>query len=149
MRKREPKLKSLPLQREFTVDEFKQFVNDTKKRKPNKHPESDMQKACVKWFRHQYPQYRKLFFHPANGEKRDFLTAQILNGMGVEPGVSDFVFLLPRKGFHFFCIELKVEGNDLTGAQGQFRQMVLAAGGKYEIVRSVGRFMLEMNEYLN
>jgi len=38
-----------------------------------------------------------IWFHPANGEKRDKATAHKLQQMGVQPGVSDIVLMIPGK----------------------------------------------------
>lgn len=35
-----------------------------------KHPESDLQANCIKWFRYQYPALKLLLFAVPNGSKR-------------------------------------------------------------------------------
>lgn len=113
-----------------------------------KQTESKLQSACVKWFRYQYPEYKKLFFHPANGAKRDKITASILKGQGVEPGVSDLVLLVPNKDFIFFCIELKCNNNRQTPPQFEFERDVYKVGGKYSLVRSFDEFRAEAAAYI-
>jgi hypothetical protein len=59
-----------------------------------------------------------MFWHAANGEKRDVRTAGKLRCMGVLPGVSDLTVSLPDGGFGF--LEPKWDRNRLTPEQGDF-----------------------------
>jgi hypothetical protein len=67
--------------------------NHTKPR----HEESRLQRACVQWFRLQYPAHT-LFAIP-NGGKRNAREAGILKAEGVLPGVADLFLMYPNKGY--------------------------------------------------
>lgn len=73
--------------------------------------------------------------HVPNGEKRSRLTAAILVGMGVKPGVADFVVMLPES--RTIWIELKAEGGSLSSAQRDFRATCERLGHAYFVCRSV------------
>ena len=61
-----------------------------------RHAESDIQQACVSWFRWQYPRYAKLLFAVPNGGQRSAVEAKIMSGEGVMAGVADvFCWSLP------------------------------------------------------
>lgn len=70
-----------------------------------------------------------LWFHPANGEKRELKTAQLLVAMGVKPGVSDFILVAPPDG-QLHALELKRRGLKPSPAQRAFLERVRAAGGR-------------------
>ena len=113
-----------------------------------KQPESKLQKECVKWFQYQYPEYRKLLFHPTNGTKRTIKTAIYLKQQGVVAGVSDLIFLLPNKKFPFLCIEMKAGKNSQSEYQKEFAVAVEKVGGCYEVIRTFDAFKESINEYI-
>jgi VRR-NUC domain len=76
-----------------------------------------------------------VWFHVPNGEKRDKAAAGKLKGMGVLAGVPDFVFVLPNGQAAF--LELKAKGGQLSPAQIEFRDRVLACGCGYATARSM------------
>jgi hypothetical protein len=49
-------------------------------------------------------------FHCPNGGKRGRVEAAILSGMGVRPGISDLLLLVPRRGYLGLAMELKRPG---------------------------------------
>lgn len=110
--------------------------------------ESTTQRACVLWFRMQYPNYRKLLFAVPNGGLRTKKTALILKEEGVTSGVSDLVLFLPRKGFHALCIEMKTSKGRASDDQNEWAKEVMENGYKYIIVRFVDQFIDEINNYL-
>lgn len=65
---------------------------------------------CAQWQR-RYPELRWLF-HVPNGEQRSAITGARLKAAGVKPGVADLLWLVPRRGYHGLCLELK---HDATG----------------------------------
>lgn len=69
-----------------------------------------------------------VWFHPANGELRDLRTAQLLQRMGVIPGVSDFILAGPPQA-RLHALELKRTGRKPTEAQNAFLDAVEAIGG--------------------
>lgn len=67
------------------------------------HPEHELQKSCVKWFRLQYPEYTNLLFAIPNGGKRNAREAARLKAEGVTPGVPDLFLQLPFIRIHPAC----------------------------------------------
>lgn len=60
-----------------------------------------------------------IWFHPANGEKRNIITAARLKRMGVKPGVADFCFTLPDGRSAF--MEVKTPKGRMSPSQLAFR----------------------------
>ena len=92
------------------------------------HPESVLQRMCVRYFRLQYPQYAKLLFAIPNGGRRSAIEAAIMQGEGVIPGVPDLFFAKPG-GPH--------------NSNGMFIEMKAGAGSS-----RVSKPQLEMHERL-
>lgn len=95
-------------------------------RKKPGHPESELQRACVRWFRMQYPQY--LLFHVPNGGKRNAREAARFKAEGVVPGIPDLFLAEARHGFHGLFIEMKAGKNRPTPEQADAMQMLSASG---------------------
>lgn len=74
-------------------------------------------------------------FHPANGLLRHKRVAEMLQLMGVVPGVSDFIILL--RGGRVACLELKTTSGRLSAGQIEFRATCLLLGIPYEIARTL------------
>jgi hypothetical protein len=108
-------------------------------RAKRKHPEADLQRACVQWFRLQYKRPWRCF-HIPNGEKRDARTAAILKAMGVEAGVADLCVIIPGLGIAF--VELKAPGGRLTQAQKDFQDDCRKAGIIHETASDLEKFMM-------
>ena len=97
-----------------------------KPRKKPGHPESELQRACVRWFRLQYPGV--LFFHIPNGGKRNAREAARFKAEGVVPGIPDLFLAEARHGFHGLFIEMKAGKNRPTPEQADAMQMLSASG---------------------
>lgn len=110
--------------------------------------ESDLQIACVQWFRMQYPVYSDVFFAIPNGGKRNVITATILKKEGVLAGVADIFLDVPKKGFHGLRIEMKTPKGTQQNTQKAFQAASEKQGYKYIICRSIEQFMDEINNYL-
>lgn len=54
----------------------------------------------------RYPELQWLFAVP-NGGHRNKIVAAKLKREGVRAGISDIILLVPRRGFHGLCLELK------------------------------------------
>ena len=125
-----------------------------------RHAESDIQQACVSWFRWQYPRYSKLLFAVPNGGQRSAVEAKIMSGEGVMAGVADVLLLVPSNGYHGLCMEFKrtairyVKGQKhilktyQTPAQKEWQAAVESVGYKYVVVRSLQEFIELINNYL-
>lgn len=109
--------------------------------------EHRLQKACVTWFRLQYPD--KILFAVPNGGQRNQIVAKKLKDEGVLPGVSDLVILEKRCTFGAMFIEMKTEKGKQSFNQKVFENKVTDAGYKYVICRSLDEFRKEVNNYLN
>lgn len=67
-----------------------------------------------------------------NGEHRSKATGAKLKKMGVRPGVADLMLILPPEG-HSAALELKVNDNRASVAQGDFAADCRNAGATYAI----------------
>lgn len=112
------------------------------------HIESRIQQACVKWFRLQYPHLWQLLFAVPNGGKRDGLQGVILQREGVVAGVSDLILLVPSKGYHGLCIEMKTQTGTHRQRQVEWQHEVERVGYRYVLCRSIESFIAQVNDYL-
>ena len=101
-----------------------------------KHQESNLQSACVRWFRLQYPNL--VIYAVPNGGSRNVREAQRLKAEGVLAGVADLTILLPQGKIIY--IEMKVKGNQQTDNQKAFQQKAEALGYKYYVCYSFDEF---------
>lgn len=114
-----------------------------------RHNESQLQKACVRWFNYQYPQFRGLLFAVPNGGKRNAREAAIMKAEGVVPGVADLVFLWANNTYNTLLIEMKTPTGRQSDLQKQWQQTAEQAGNKYVICRSFDDFQNTIKEYLS
>lgn len=114
-----------------------------------KHPESQLQQACVKWFRLQYPKYEKLLYAIPNGGARSKITAAILKGEGVVSGIPDLKLAVPRKEYHGLYIEMKIKGNYPEDNQKEVIALLKQQGYMVEICYTIDEFMKIVNGYLS
>jgi hypothetical protein len=119
-----------------------------KERKRSTHPESDLQKACVKWFDHQYNSISLLLFHCANGGKRNEREAERFKKEGVRPGVADLILLISKNGYSSLCIELKAGKGKQSDNQKIWQQIAEKHGNLYIVCNSLDSFMKIINDYL-
>lgn len=155
----------------MTYDEFKKKHSGAmpKARKPMGHPEDELQKACVRWFKEEaYPQLAPLLFHPNNepyfgagktAEQKARAGARAKE-MGVTPGVADLILMYPGVmgvpldfdcqlvTVHALCIEMKSDTGRQSEAQQQWQQAVEKMDYRYEVVRSVEQFQKLIIDYL-
>lgn len=111
--------------------------------------EHRIQVACVRWFALQWPQYEGLLFAVPNGGHRDKVTGAMMKAEGVVPGVADLLLLVPSKGYHALCIEMKAEKGRQSPEQKAWQKKVEAHGYKYAVCRSLDDFMETVNGYLH
>lgn len=134
----------------MTIDEYNKLRkkhNKADKKKPV-HRESQLQRACIKWFRYQYQPYSKVLFAVPNGGTRNEIEAKIMQAEGVVPGVSDLILLVSRKGYSSLCLECKTDIGKQSKNQITWQTDCEAHGNKYVIFRSVDEFMKLINWYL-
>ena len=82
----------------------------------------------------RYPDLRLLFAVP-NGGARSKATGGKLKAEGVRPGVSDYIALVPRNGFHGLVLELKTAKGRASPEQMAFIAAARIAGYRTEIAR--------------
>lgn len=114
-----------------------------------RHEESNLQQACVRWFRMQYPKLAPLLFAVPNGGARDVRTGRILKAEGVVAGVADLLLLVPSKEYHGLCVEMKTGTGKQSESQKAWGQAVRAQGYGYVVCRSVECFVGLMKGYLS
>jgi len=124
-----------------------------------KHLEDDLQKACVTWFRLQYPDV--VIFAIPNGGKRNAIEAARMKATGTLAGVAD-LFVMKHKEepssfnperyihiWHGLFIEMKVGKNTQSEHQSDFAAAAMVAGYRYSICRSFDEFKAVIEKYLN
>lgn len=113
-----------------------------------KHIESQIQQACFKWFRLQFPDLALLMFAVPNGGSRRRIEAAIMKAEGVTAGVADVLFLYPNSEYHGLCIEFKTKTGRQQKSQKCFQNAIEAQGYQYAIVRSVDDFIELVKNYI-
>lgn len=113
-----------------------------------RHEESQIQQACFKWFRLQFPDLAMLMFAVPNGGSRRRIEAKIMKAEGVTAGVADVLFLYPNSEYHGLCIEFKTKTGRQQPSQRLFQQHIEAHGYKYAIVRSIEDFIELVKKYV-
>ena len=125
-------------------DEFLKLENQKKKpkRKP-RHLESEVQKACVRYFRLKYPNY--IVLSVPNGGSRNALEAANLKREGALAGVSDLIVIAERA---VLFVEMKYGKNRQSEKQKQFQQAVERLGHTYVVCYGLQDFMLIIERWL-
>ena len=109
-----------------------------------------IQCAIVKWFYYAYPAYRGGYlFAVPNGGHRNIQTAARLKAEGVTSGVADLLLLVPKRGYHGLCIEVKTPVGRQSENQKNWQRIIEAQGYRYEVVRSLDDFAELVRWYLN
>lgn len=111
--------------------------------------ESELQIACINWFRFSYPHFKMLLFAIPNGGHRNIITAMRMKREGVVSGIPDLFLSLPRNEFHGMYIELKSGKNKLTSNQELFFQSAIKHNYKCEVITSVNQFIREVSYYID
>ena len=122
--------------------------------------ESNLQSACVRYFRMQYPALGRLYISVPNGVPLGKASAVQFIREGLTKGVADTLLLVARGGFHGLAIEFKTEeiiykgGRKITQRtyqkpeQREWQEMVEAQGWRYEVVRTFEEFEVLIKDYL-
>ena len=113
-----------------------------------KNIESNLQIACVKWFKMQFPRLEKLLFAVPNGGARNAITGAILKKEGVTKGVSDLILLYPSRKHHALLIEMKTTKGKQSPSQKAWQKVVEQYGYKYIVCHSFDEFYNEVTNYL-
>ena len=112
-------------------------AREEKGRTPISHPESELQRRCVRWYRNAYRDRRLLLVSVPNGARVQRTQARVLKAEGLTAGVSDLLLFAPSG---LLCIEMKAPKGRQSDDQKAWQQAVTAAGYRYEIVRTLADF---------
>ena len=115
------------------------------------HPEDDLQKACVKLFKYQYPNL--ILFHIPNGGWRTKAEAGVFKAMGVIPGVADLFLMkaVPKNDgtwYHGLFIEMKAKGRTQSDKQKEFQSVCEKNSYAYSVADSIDKFLEVVENYL-
>lgn len=114
-----------------------------------RHNESILQRNCVAWFNLQYRRYAMLLFAVPNGARTSATQARILKAEGMTAGVADLILMVPRKGYHALCLEMKTLTGRQQPTQKAWQEAVEEQGYKYVIVRTFADFQKSIKGYLD
>jgi hypothetical protein len=133
----------------MTTDEYSALkaAHNRDQRRRSAYDESRMQRACIRWFRAQYPGY--ILFAIPNGGKRGEVEGGILKGEGVLAGVADLFLSMPSGRYSGLYIEIKTPKGRHSPAQKDFEKRVVMSGYAYVICRSVEEFIETIEKYLH
>lgn len=126
-----------------------------------KHNESNLQIACVNWFRMQYPKLALLLFAVPNGGKRakklvktkfGYKTVSLegsrLKQEGATSGVADLILLYGNETHHSLCIEMKYGRNGQSQQQKDWQKAAEQHGNRYEVINTFEGFQELIFNYL-
>lgn len=113
------------------------------------HPESQLQRACVMWFRLQHSDIAKNLVSIPNGYRTTPLQAKIAKMEGLTSGASDLFLFMPNKHYHGLCIEMKTPKGRQQESQKEWQWCVEKVGYKYVICRSIDDFRQIIDDYLS
>lgn len=119
-----------------------------KQRKKPRAAEHQLQCACVKWFRWQYPELAHALFAVPNGGRRDATTGAKLKAEGALAGVSDLILLKTTKQYGALLIEMKTDKGKQSEIQKEWENAITQDRYKYIVCRSLDDFILEIAHYL-
>lgn len=127
-------------------------TGEREKKRSHRSNEGRIQAACFLWFWNEFPQYRRLLFHIPNENDRsdsNVIQGAMRKSLGVVSGVADLMLLVPRRGYHGLCIEMKDEKGTQKPAQKEWQKLVEAQGYLYVVCRSLEQFQIAINNYLD
>ena len=90
----------------------------------------------------------QLAFHVANERKASVQQHARLKLQGVLGGVSDWIVLVPRQGFHGLVVELKKAGEDAKPEQKDFMNGAADQGYLVVLINDLDTFRNVIEEYL-
>lgn len=129
------------------IDGLKPESTEDRQHRHMRHNESKLQQSCVRWFRYQYPHLALLLFHPKNEGHGSRVAGAIAKAEGVVAGVPDLILAVPNATHTMLCLEMKTEKGRQSPTQKAWQQAAETAGARYEIVRTIFKFIDTVNEY--
>ena len=103
-------------------------------------PEQTLQRACVKWFRMQYP--TGLIHHSPNGMRSSKVQGAIFKSIGVMAGFPDLICIYRGR---IVFVELKADKGKLTDKQEDMSYYLEMNGFQVKVCRSIDDFMKFIN----
>ena len=125
------------------IDELRTLLKASRGKARRGHEESEIQQACVSWFRYTYPRY--VIFSVPNGGSRNVIEASNLKKEGALAGVSDLVVVAERR---VLFVEMKTAKGRQQDTQKEFQHRVEVLGHRYVVCRSLDDFMRAINAWL-
>jgi hypothetical protein len=124
-----------------------------------KNEEDILQRACVKWFKNQYPYlWRCLYMVKNDGFKKKIQNEKTGVWFSPEanrdklkaltPGIADLELMLPNKYYPTLYLELKTSVGSQSQEQILFEFIAKATGKKYIIIRTLDNFIYEITDYM-
>ena len=118
--------------------------------------ESEIQQACFKWFRLQYPKMAQdgIMYHIANEGIRVGRQGWRMKREGLTKGVADICLAIPRQGYGALYIEMKRpktydhKATYQSPEQKAWQAACEKYGNKYVVCRSVEEFKEIIDNYL-
>ena len=93
--------------------------------------------------------WRKLLWATPNGGKRDMRTASALKAEGVQKGVPDITFSVPRGEYHGLYIEMKTrEGGRVSPEQQEKLDLLNKEGYKAVFTKGCDEAMRVFRDYV-
>lgn len=122
-------------------DDFLALEEEKNKRKRPSDEEHQIQCACIRWFRMEYPELHGALIAVPNGGRRDKRTGYMLKMEGVIAGVSDLILMVPDDRGRLLLIELKTSAGRQSDGQIRWQRLMESLGHWYVVVRSVDQFI--------
>ena len=111
--------------------------------------ESNLQAACVKWFRLAHRKQAILLNSIPNGGARNAVTGAIIKREGAVRGVADLELNIARGGYHGLKIEMKTAKGRQSPEQKAWQKAVEAQGYRYAVCRNFDDFYNLIEWYLS
>jgi hypothetical protein len=108
--------------------------------------EHNMQVACVRWFKYEYP--KVVIMSIPNGGARNARVGAKLKAEGTLAGAPDLFIMSAKKGFHGLFVEMKTEIGVQQASQKEFEEKSREENYKYCVCRSFEQFTQIVEEYL-
>ena len=112
------------------------------------HPEHNLQCACVKWFRLQYPKYKLRLWATPNAAIRSPQQGQRMKAEGMLAGVPDLFLAVTTERSAGLFIEMKAGKGRLSESQKTMLTELKSAGYNIAVCNSFDGFKDIVENYL-
>ena len=110
------------------------------------YPESELQKACVKWFALQFPQY--IMYKIPNEAKRSYQLAAAFKAQGQISGIPDLCLATPAGPYGSLYIEMKAGKGKLTQNQKEVHDKLTLCGNLVVTCNNIDDFIGIVTGYM-